>query len=101
MDGATRGMNWSFLTVIDELIFPWLEDSRQQIKDANLKTEVAGTSYLDLIEYMRKIILQDAAILCDKEEFKNLPLFQHEVFEPPLTSVRCSLQKSSRRTLLR
>jgi hypothetical protein len=65
---------------LEALIFPQLEQSRQQIKDANQTTEVAGKSFLDLIEYMRKVILQDVSILMEMDEFKNLALFQDEVF---------------------
>jgi hypothetical protein len=64
---------------LEALIFPQLEQSRQEIKDANQATEVAGINFLNLIEYMRKVIIQDVALLIVRDEFKDLPLFQHAV----------------------
>jgi hypothetical protein len=64
---------------LEALIFPQLEQSRQEIKDVNQATEVAGINFLNLIEYMRKVIIQDVALLIDMDEFKDLPLFQHAV----------------------
>jgi hypothetical protein len=59
-------------------IFPKLEESRELVRLAGL-IEIAGTSFLDLMEHLRKVIMQDVACLQDTEEFKDHPLFNHEV----------------------
>jgi hypothetical protein len=65
-------------------IFPLVDQGRQEIKDAldsgRRRTEIAGHSFLDLLQYMRTVILQDAAILFQMEDFKEHPIFQHPIF---------------------
>jgi hypothetical protein len=41
---------------------------------ANAKTEVAGTSFLSMIDYMRDIILQDAVLLLEIPEYRDHPV---------------------------
>ena len=54
---------------------------------SNGETEIAGNSFLDLIEYMRTIILQDAAVLMAKPEYNQHSTFQHPIFQSTLFKI--------------
>ncbi len=62
---------------LQNAIFPQLEQSRQAIKASG--SEIAGTSFLKLISYMRIVLLQDVALLI--ELGYNHPVLQHEIFQ--------------------
>ena len=43
--------------------------------------EIAGTSFMDLLDYMRSVIIQDACLLMEMDAYKEHNLFQHEIFK--------------------
>ncbi len=62
-------------------IFPNLDNSRDiMLQGKATKTEIAGTNFMDLLQYMRRIILQEAVILLNFETFKTHPIFTHSIF---------------------
>lgn len=88
--GPERGRYWLAREVneidtsaLKRRIFPGIEQARSNIAGCIslkiLKTEIAGNGLLDLLEYMRSVILQDAALLTEMDGYKTHPIFQHEV----------------------
>jgi hypothetical protein len=65
-------------------IFNHVESSILRIEEflrgSTRKSEISGKCFLSLMAHFRIVILQDAALLLDTEEYKNHPIFQHPVF---------------------
>ncbi|KAH9104386.1 hypothetical protein AeMF1_019516 [Aphanomyces euteiches] len=60
------------------MVFPWIESARVAM---NLKRrDIAGESFLRLMEYMRVVILQDAALLIRIPGYNQHPVYQMPVF---------------------
>jgi hypothetical protein len=60
-------------------IFPQLETSKAKMLQNG--SEIAGGSLMDLLQYMRTVILQDAVILLDAKY--SHPLLDHPIFASP------------------
>jgi len=72
-------------TSLRKLIFPSIETSQQQITasltSGSRKTEIAGRSFLNLVDHMRTVILQDAAVLiAEHEQYASHSVFRHYIF---------------------
>eukprot|EP00474_Spongospora_subterranea_P007594 CRZ08052.1 hypothetical protein [Spongospora subterranea] len=67
-----------------KLVFPGLEASQQQVasllSSGVRKTEIAGQSFLSLLDHMRTVILQDSAILIADEDHSSHAIWQHPIF---------------------
>ncbi|RHY90846.1 hypothetical protein DYB35_003786 [Aphanomyces astaci] len=61
-------------------VFPSLEESSLSMVRA-AQTEIAGTSFVSLLKYMRTVLLQDVAVLMTMEAYKDHPMFSHGVFQ--------------------
>eukprot|EP00474_Spongospora_subterranea_P007641 CRZ08099.1 hypothetical protein [Spongospora subterranea] len=61
-----------------------LEASQQQVasllSSGVRKTEIAGQSFLSLLDHMRTVILQDSAILIADEDHSSHAIWQHPIF---------------------
>ena len=44
-------------------------------------TEIAGTSFVALLDYMRVVILQDAALMLNDPAYSSHPIFEHQIFQ--------------------
>ncbi|KAH9117042.1 hypothetical protein AeMF1_009075, partial [Aphanomyces euteiches] len=65
-----------------EAVFPLLETSRYQLLQAKShRSEIAGSNFFELLDYMRDVVLQDAAILTEREDFKSHVMFAHPLFK--------------------
>ena len=71
--------------------FPWLEIAREQMQN---DLDMAGTNFLDLIEYLRIVVLQDAAVLMDMDEYAGHPVFDLNVCYCFLIIFRYSIRMS-------
>ncbi|RQM27888.1 hypothetical protein B5M09_010667 [Aphanomyces astaci] len=66
------------------MVFPLLETARQQLTQSRATgTEISGSSFLDLMEYMRTVLLEDMAVLSQNDEFNGHPLFRHPILKTP------------------
>ena len=72
------------------MIFPELENSLATMT-ATLKknggiydTELAGFSLLKLFKEFRTVIVQDAAVLMQDEQYLSHPVFKHSIFQTSL-----------------
>jgi hypothetical protein len=59
-------------------IFPELEASFDKMMDNVKGTEIAGQSFMELLDHFRIVILQDAALKMKMGEFKDHLLFENE-----------------------
>jgi hypothetical protein len=58
-----------------------IEGDVRAFKQQSNQTEIAGTQFVQLLKYLAIIILQDACLLKEDEEFGANPLFNHPVFQ--------------------
>jgi hypothetical protein len=68
-------------------VFPWLERERDALNERRLSKgrngqDAALTKFLELLLVLRRIILQDAAVLAAK--YPTCPLFKHPPFNSPI-----------------
>jgi len=57
-------------------VFSWLETAREQMQN---DMDMAGDNFLHLIEYLRIVVLQDAAVMMDMDKYAGHPVFDFEV----------------------
>ncbi|ETO67568.1 hypothetical protein F444_15520 [Phytophthora nicotianae P1976] len=60
-------------------IFPQLEMWQQALADGNAEQSIAAGGFLDLLQYLRTVILQDAIFLQDLNP--SHPLWRHHIFQ--------------------
>ncbi|KAI3657232.1 hypothetical protein MP638_000537 [Amoeboaphelidium occidentale] len=69
---------------LQKKIFNHVDNSLSKIenclRDSDRKSEISGKSFLALMTHFRIVILQDAAILSETEDYKDHSIFQHPVF---------------------
>jgi hypothetical protein len=59
-------------------IFPELEASFDKMMDNVKGTEIAGQSTMEMLDHIRIVIFQDAALKMKMDEFKDHMLFENE-----------------------
>ena len=63
------------------LVWPEL-DRWSRGPDGRRPTDIAGNGTLNLMFYLREVVLQDSAILRDRHPVWNHPVFQHPQYQP-------------------
>ena len=75
---------------LKEKVLQTFAEQKKNFKESNDSSDIAGNilfanssgnNFFEMIEYFKTIILQDAAVLLEDEEYQNHILFQHEIFK--------------------
>jgi hypothetical protein len=64
-------------------VFPLLPTAKRQVAEEKValkRSEIAGDSFLQLLDHLSYIILQDAAMLTDLDDYKSHKIFNHPLF---------------------
>ncbi|ETI55557.1 hypothetical protein F443_01771 [Phytophthora nicotianae P1569] len=64
--------------VLQSMIFPQVEKWQHAINDGKAEQSIAAGGFLELLQYLRKVILQDAVFLQDFPP--HHPVWQHDIF---------------------
>jgi hypothetical protein len=64
------------------LIFQ-VEEIELALRESRCQQTIALQSFVDLLKFFRRVVLQDAAVLLDTPGYENLFIFRHEIFKLP------------------
>jgi hypothetical protein len=66
-------------------IFPQVEEIELALREERSQPTIALQSFIDVLKFFRRVILQDSAVLLNTPGFENLNLFifRHEIFQSP------------------
>lgn len=70
---------------LKEMVFPALPEARRKfnkfLSTLPLHRDIAGSGFIKLMDYLATVVLQDAAVLMEIDDFKESKLFQQSLFK--------------------
>jgi hypothetical protein len=66
---------------LQKKIFPQVEIAEDNLRSKTIQPSIALGAFLDLLKFFRTVILQDAAILLETENYKSHMVFDSEIFK--------------------
>ncbi|EIE88996.1 hypothetical protein RO3G_13707 [Rhizopus delemar RA 99-880] len=62
-----------------KMVFPWIEYWREKFYRKEVEDDIAGPNFLDLMDYLRTVFLQDSVVL--KGKYPGSFIWSHSIFD--------------------